>query len=158
MAANHPAGGTPGDFTVVLDTATRQEDGAVVAAKHTVDLMAANPPAGFYELSLTATPVKADTRFVGNPGVTLTVKVLTTITLDNAEIKVLDAEQSTTGKTVQLEYPNKIAEKISVDYKERILINFNVLDSLTKKAMLIHQAFIKLTHLETAAEIIYVAV
>merc|ERR1712055_1210751 len=65
--------------------------------------------------------------------------------------------QSTTGKTVQLEYPNKIAEKISVDYKERILINFNVLDSLTKKAMLIHQAFIKLTHLETGAEIIYVA-
>jgi len=162
------AGGTPGDFSVVLDTATRQEDGAVVAAKqslthmvttskHTVDLMATNPPAGFYEMSLTATPVKADTRFVGNTGVTLTVKVLTTITVDNAEMKVLDAEQSTTGKTVQLKYPNKQADKISVDYKERILINFNVLDSLTKKAMLVHQAFIKLTHIETSAEIIYVA-
>merc|ERR1712002_556670 len=83
-------------------------------------------------------------------------KVLTTITVDNAEMKVLDAEQSTTGKTVQLEYPNKQADKISVDYKERILINFNVVDSLTKKAMLVHQAFIKLTHIETSAEIIYV--
>jgi len=162
------AGGSPGDFSVVLDTATRQEDGAVVAAKqslthmvtttkHTMDLMAANPPAGFYELSLTATPVKADARFVGNTGVTLTVKVLTTITVDNAELKVVDAEQSTTGKTVQLTYPNKENEKISIDYKERILINFNVLDSVSKKAMLIHQAFIKLTHLETSTEIIYVA-
>lgn len=162
------AGGSPGDFSVVLDTATRQEDGAVVAAKqslthmvtttkHTMDLMAANPPAGFYELSLTATPVKADARFVGNTGVTLTVKVLTTITVDNAELKMVDAEQSTTGKTVQLTYPNKENEKISIDYKERILINFNVLDSVSKKAMLIHQAFIKLTHLETSTEIIYVA-
>jgi len=162
------AGGSPGDFSVVLDTATRQEDGAVVAAKqslthmvtttkHTMDLMAANPPAGFYELSLTATPVKADARFVGNTGVTLTVKVLTTISVDNAELKVVDAEQSTTGKTVKLTYPNTENEKISIDYKERILINFNVLDSVSKKAMLIHQAFIKLTHLETSTEIIYVA-
>jgi len=162
------AGGSPGEFSLVLDTATRQEDGAVVAAKqplvhmvtttkHTVDLMAANPPAGFYELVLTATPVKADTRFVGNTGVTLTVKVLTTISVDNAELKVLDAEQTTTGKTIKLTYPSLETEKISVDYKERILLNFNVLDSVTKKAMLIHQAFIKLTHIETAAEIIYVA-
>merc|ERR1711892_547803 len=162
------AGGSPGDFALVLDTATRQEDGAVVAArqslthmvtttKHTVDLMAANPPAGFYELALTATPVKADARFVGNTGVTLTVKVLTTITVDNAELKVVDAEQTTTGKTIKLEYPGLETEKISVDYKERILVNFNVLDSLTNKAMLIHQAFIKLTHKESSAEIIYVA-
>lgn len=162
------AGGSPGDFSLVLDTATRQEDGAVVAAKqslthmvtttkHTVDLMAANPPAGFYELALTATPVKADARFVGNTGVTLTVKVLTTITVDNAEVKVVDAEQTTTGKTIKLEYPGLETEKISVDYKERILVNFNVLDSLTNKAMLIHQAFIKLTHKESSAEIIYVA-
>merc|ERR1712227_258475 len=59
------AGNSPGDFSVDLETATRVEDGAVVAAKqplthmkttakHTTDLMASNPPAGFYELVLTA--------------------------------------------------------------------------------------------------------
>merc|ERR1712142_995312 len=126
------AGGSPGDFSVVLDTATRQEDGAVVAAKqslthmvttnkHTMDLMAANPPAGFYELSLTTTPVKADTRFVGNTGVTLTVKVLTTITVDNAELKVLDAEQSTTGKTVKLEYPKRRPIRLALTTKREYL-------------------------------------
>jgi len=162
------AGGSPGDFSVVLDTATRQEDGAVVAAKqplthmvtttkHTVDLMTANPPAGVYELVLTASPVKADARFVGNTGVTLTVKVLTSIGVENAEFKVLDAEQTTTGKTMELSYPNSLKDKISVDYKERIQINFNVLDMTTKKAMLIHQAFVKLAHVESGSEIIYVA-
>jgi len=162
------AGGSPGDFSLVLDTATRQEDGAVVAAKqslvhmvtttkYTMDLMASNPPAGFYELVLTATPTKPDTRFVGNTGVTLTVKVLTTISVDNVELKVLDAEQTTTGKTVKLDFPSLGSEKINVDYKERILLNFNVLDAATKKAMLVHQAFVKLTHTASGAEIIYVA-
>eukprot|EP00092_Neocalanus_flemingeri_P015901 GFUD01017218.1.p1 GENE.GFUD01017218.1~~GFUD01017218.1.p1 ORF type:complete len:629 (-),score=198.59 GFUD01017218.1:211-2097(-) len=162
------AGGSPGDFTLVLDTATRLEDGAVVAAKHplthmvtttkyTMDLMTASPPAGFYELVLTASPVKADTRFVGNTGVTLTVKVLTTISVDNVELKVLDSDQTTTGKTIKLKFPSLETEKVSVDYKERIMLNFNVLDAVTKKAMLIHQVFVKLTHTESGAEIIYVA-
>ena len=68
------AGGSPGAMTVVLDTATRLEDGAVVAAKqplvhmvttdkYTVDLMAAKPPPGFYELVLTAKPAKPDPRW-----------------------------------------------------------------------------------------------
>jgi len=162
------AGGSPGDFSLVLDTATRQEDGAVVAAKqslthmvtttkYTMDLMAANPPAGFYELVLTANPVKADTRFVGNTGVTLTVKVLTTISVDNVELKVLDSEQTTTGKTIKLKFPSLESSKVSVDYKERIVLSFNILDAATKKAMLVHQAFVKMTHTASGAEIIYVA-
>jgi len=161
-------GGSPGDFSLVLDTATRQEDGAVVAAKqalthmvttskYTMDLMAANPPAGFYELVLTATPVKADTRFVGNIAVTITVKVLTTITLDDVELKVLDSEQNTNGKKINLQFPDTNSDKVNVDYKERIILNFNVLDIATQKAMLVHQAFVKLTHIESGAEIIYVA-
>merc|ERR1711892_92287 len=117
------AGGSPGDFSLVLDTATRQEDGAVVAAKQSLTHMVTTPKH----------------------------------TVDNAELKVVDAEQTTTGKTIKLEYPGLETEKISVDYKERILVNFNVLDSHTNKAMLIHQAFIKLTHKESSAEIIYVA-
>jgi len=162
------AGGSPGDFSVVLETATRQEDGAVVAAKqplthmvtttkHTMDLMASSPPSGFYELVLTASPVKADTRFVGNTGVTITVKVLTTVSVDNAELKIVDAEQTTTGKTLALKYPNTLAEKTVVDFKERIKINFNVVDVGSKKPMLVHQTFVKFTHVESGAEIIYVA-
>ena len=161
------AGNSPGEFVVVLETATRQEDGAVVAAKqelthltttpkYTTDLMAANPPAGFYELVLTAKPVKPDPRFVGNSA-TLTVKVLTTMAVENAELKIVDTEQGTAGRTTKLEFPKLSSAKLSLDYKEKISVSFTVLDAATGKAMSVHQAFVKLTHQASGSEIIYVA-
>ena len=109
-------GGSPGAMTVKLDTATRVEDGAVVAAKqalihmkttdkYTVDLMAANPPPGFYELVLSATPAKADPRFVGNTGVVVLVKVLASVEVVDAELRVTDAENGGKGKVHELTFP-----------------------------------------------------
>ena len=109
-------GGSPGAMTVKLDTATRIEDGAVVAAKqalvhmkttdkYTVDLMAANPPPGFYELVLSATPAKADPRFVGNTGVVVLVKVLASVEVVDAELRVTDAENGGKGKVHELTFP-----------------------------------------------------
>lgn len=161
------AGGSPpSDMEVVIATATRMEDGAVVAAKqplihmittdkYTVDLMTANPPAGFYEVVLSATPAKPDKRFVGNTDVVLNVKVLTTIELGNAELKISDPDQSTEGRTNKLTYP-ETAPSVTVDHKEVVQVTFGVLDS-QKKPMLVHQAFVKLTHVDSGSEIIYVA-
>jgi oligosaccharyltransferase complex subunit delta (ribophorin II) len=105
-----------GQMVVTLDTATRLEDGAVVAAKqalvhmkttdkHTVDLMAANPPPGFYELVLSAAPAKPDPRFVGNTAVVVTVKVLATIAVTDVELRVTDAENGGKGKVHELIFP-----------------------------------------------------
>jgi len=161
------AGGSPpAAMEVVLDTATRQQDGAVVAAKqslvhmvttdkYTVDLMTANPPAGFYELVLSAVPAKPDPRFVGNTKVVLNVKVLTTISVTNAELKITDADQSTDGRTAKLTFPDT-APSVSVDHKEVAQLTFSVLDS-NQEPMLVHQAFVKLTHVQSGSEIIYVA-
>jgi len=161
------AGGSPpAAMEVVLDTATRQQDGAVVAAKqslvhmvttdkYTVDLMTANPPAGFYELVLSAVPAKPDPRFVGNTKVVLNVKVLTSISVTNAELKITDADQSTDGRTAKLTFPDT-APSVSVDHKEVVQLTFSVLDS-NQEPMLVHQAFVKLTHVLSGSEIIYVA-
>jgi len=162
------AGNSPGDFKLMLETATRVEDGAVVAAKqsmthmktttkYTTDLMTSNPPAGFYELVLTASPVKADPRIVGNTGVTLTVKVLTSVSVANAEVKITDTEQGTAGKATEVQYPGKLGQKLKLDYKEKLSMKFAVLDDSAKKPKLVHQAFVKLTHIQSGAEIIYVA-
>jgi len=162
------AGGSPpAAMEVVLDSATRVQDGAVVAAKqslvhmvttdkYTVDLMtAASPPAGFYELVLSATPAKPDPRFVGNSKVVLNVKVLTTISVTNVELKITDADQSTDGRTSKLTFPD-IAPSVSVDHKEVVQLTFSVLDS-NQEPMLVHQAFVKMTHVQSGSEIIYVA-
>ena len=160
------AGNSPGDFSLVLETATRVEDGAVVAAKqalthmktttkYTTDLMTSKPPSGFYELVLTATPAKADPRYVGNTGVTLSVKVLTSVKVQNAELSVGDADQGA-GKKTSLQFPGKHGQKLSLDYNQKLSLNFEVLDA-AGKATLVHQAFVRLTHAQSGAEIIYVA-
>jgi len=161
------AGGNPGSMNVVLDTATRLEDGAVVAAKqplihmvttnkYTVDLMAANPPPGFYELVLSATPVKPDSRFVGNLGVIVLVKVLATIQVTDVELRVTDTENGGRGKVHELVFPNKADAVIPVDHKEHISLSFTVTDS-SQQPLSVHQAFVCFTHLVSGSEIHYVA-
>ena len=48
--------------------------------------MAVKPGKGFYELTLTSTPTKANSKLAGNEGAVLLVKVLGTISLENVEI------------------------------------------------------------------------
>jgi len=161
-------GGSPGAMTVKLDTATRVEDGAVVAAKqalihmkttdkYTVDLMAANPPPGFYELVVSATPAKADPRFVGNTGVVVLVKVLASVEVVDAELRVTDAENGGKGKVHELTFPKPAGKAITVDHKEHLSLSFTVQDSATQKAISVHQAFVSLTHVASGAEIHFVA-
>jgi len=162
------AGGSPGDMQVKLETATRLEDGAVVAAKqalvhmkgtskHTVDLMAAKPPPGFYELVLAATPAKADARLVGNVGVTVTVKVLATIELAEVELRVTDSENGGKGKLHELTFNKPAGAAIAVNYKEHLSLSFTVQDAASQEEVRVHQAFVCLTHLATGAEIQYLA-
>jgi len=162
------AGNSPGDFSLVLETATRVEDGAVVAAKqplthkkttpkYTTDLMASKPPSGFYDLSLTATPAKPDSRFVGLSDVTLSVKVLTSVKVANAEVKITDADQGASGKKTEIQFPGKLGKQLSLDYNEKLVFSFDVVDEAVNKPKLVHQAFVRLTHVKSGAEIIYVA-
>jgi len=162
------AGGSLGPMVVMLDTATRMEDGAVVAAKqslihmvttdkYTVDLMAASPPAGFYELVLSANPAKPDPRFVGNLGVVVTVKVLATIEVSDVELRITDSENGGKGKIHELTFPTPAGRPIPVDHKEHLSLSFNILDSSSRKALSLHQTFVCLTHLSSGAEIHYVA-
>ena len=108
-------GGDLGSMAVQVDSAMRQSDGAVVMSKskmankgagiYEVNLMSAKPGKGFYELTLTATPTKANSKLAGNEGAVLTVKVLGTISLENVELGIVDADQSTAPKMTNVAYP-----------------------------------------------------
>ena len=50
--------------------------------------MSLKPVSGFYELTVSAVPAKGSAKFVGNTGVKISVKVLTKISVQSAEIKV----------------------------------------------------------------------
>lgn len=55
----------------------------------------------FYRVVLDATPSQADTRLIGLADGEVTVKVTTQVTLDTAEINVVDKDQSITAKTIK---------------------------------------------------------
>lgn len=52
-------------------------------------------PFGFYDLTVSAVPQKADPKILGNTDVNIRVSVLTQIKIDNAEFTVTDAETGT---------------------------------------------------------------
>jgi len=182
VSAGHPvitvlvsdlAGGSLGPMEVTLDSATRQADGAVILAneklqqntlvegdqsmRYTLDLMKSGPPAGFYELLVTAVPAKADSRLVGNSKVVVPVKILTTIAIEDAELRITDTDQSTDGKARKLNFPAKLKEALAADNSQQIKIKFSVKDESAGAKMLVHQAFVRVANKETGAEIIYVA-
>jgi len=158
-------GASPGDMKVTLDSATRTQDDAVIATKkvlsktgsnYQVDLMGLKPAPGFYDLVLSAAPAKPNAKFVGNTEVKLSVKVLFEQSVQNVELKVLDSDQSTAGRSQSVTYPAKVSSKVKVHHKEKIQLTFNVEDSAGAK-LLVHQAFVKIAHSKSAAEIVYVA-
>jgi oligosaccharyltransferase complex subunit delta (ribophorin II) len=167
------AGGSLGPMDVTLDSATRQVDGAVILAneklqqntlvegdqsmRYTLDLMKSGPPAGFYELLVSAVPAKADSRLVGNSKVVVPVKILTTIAIEEAELRISDTDQSTDGKARKLNFPAKLKEALAADNTQQIKIKFSVKDESAGAKMLVHQAFVRVANKETGAEIIYVA-
>ena len=57
--------------------------------------MSSGPSRGFYILSVSASPVKPDPSLIGNTNAAVTVKVLTTIKVENVEVGVSDVDQST---------------------------------------------------------------
>lgn len=52
-------------------------------------------PFGFYDLTVSAVPQKADPKILGNTDVNIRVSILTQIKIENAELTVTDAETGT---------------------------------------------------------------
>lgn len=103
---------------------------------------------------MSAAPAKADPKLVGNKGVKLTIKVLTEQKISKPELKIIDSD--TGSKSNKLTYP-QTSHGLSVRQKDKLQLSFSVLSTATNQPMTVHQAFVKVTHLESAAEIIYVA-
>lgn len=154
-----------GKMDVVVESAMRQSDGAVVMAKSKMtslsdtmyesDMMKAKPGKGFYELTINAIPAKADARLVGNEGAVLLVKALGTIAIEGVEVGVADADQSTAPKTTKATYPQKLAKTLEADHHHKVVVKFALKDKASGEKVKVHQAFVRLASGDS--EIVYVA-
>lgn len=154
---------------VVVSSAIRQSDGATVMAKtkmaavagdpalYEVDMMAAKPGRGFYDLTLTATPQEKDERLTGNTNAVLLVKALTTVSIENVELGIVDADGSSAPKLAKLTHPDKLKSALVADRHHKLILKFALKDKSTGDAMKVHQSFVRLSNAASGAEIIYVA-
>ncbi|XP_012256271.2 dolichyl-diphosphooligosaccharide--protein glycosyltransferase subunit 2 [Athalia rosae] len=150
--------------SVVANSATRVGDDVVVISKkafqpsagdgtlYTMNLMEIKPDRGVYKISVSA----------GSVSNTVTVKVLTEVVVDYLEIGTADADQTTQPKLSRVEYPKKLSSKIEADSQQKLVIRFLLKDSVSKKSMRVHQAFVRLHSTSKSAdsrgqEIIFVA-
>jgi len=162
-------GGNLGKMTVSLDSAKNTLDNSVLFKKEScsavsgdsslyeINFMKAKPVRGFYTVTLSATPSKADSKFIGLTGAEIQVKVTTQVTIENVEVGVADRDQTTAAKTTKLQHPNKAANTLEADHHQKLLIKFMLKDKSSGSLMKAHQTFVRLTNYKTKQEIIFTA-
>lgn len=120
-----------------------------------LDLMSAKPGKGVYRIILTASA--SDTRLVGNTGSVVEVKVLSQIDIEDAEIGTADSDQSTAAKLRSVSFPKKFDEPITADWHQKLILKFVLRDAESTDLVTVHQAFVRLTHVDSHQEIFFVA-
>jgi len=150
--------------TVTIDSVISSTDSSSLATSlnlkkssdglYETDLMALKPEPGFYELTVSAVSTKSDATMVGNKGAKLSVKVLVEQAIKNAELKKVDNDAGT--KSIKLTHPEKNTG-LTARQMDKIQLTFNVVSAASGAPITVHQAFVKMTHLESGSEIIYVA-
>ncbi|XP_076326377.1 oligosaccharide transferase delta subunit [Tachypleus tridentatus] len=162
-------GDSLGPLTVTADTATRLGDSAVIMSKkafvpvqgdntaYSLNFMESKPLRGFYKVSVSAVPVKPDSRLVGNTGASINVKVMTKVGIEKVEVGTVDRDQATSPKATKLEQGKKLVAPLEADYHQKLVMKFTLQDMNAGTTMTSHQAFVQLLNKQTKQEIVFVA-
>ncbi|GFQ75674.1 dolichyl-diphosphooligosaccharide--protein glycosyltransferase subunit 2 [Trichonephila clavata] len=155
-----------GPLTVTADSAKRLEDGAVVLSKksfqpvkgsnilYTFNFMDIKPLRGFYTVSINAVPSKADPKLIGNTGARISVKVMTEVAVENAEIGTAFVDQVSSAKSTSITFP-KESVKFDVDIHQKLFLKFSLKDKNAKSPIIAHQAFVMFANQKTKQEVVF---
>ncbi|XP_064653150.1 dolichyl-diphosphooligosaccharide--protein glycosyltransferase subunit 2-like [Lineus longissimus] len=162
-------GSSLGKLTVTADSARHSGTDAVVLNKkqftasssdntlYELNFMDTKASRGFYKMTISATPAKADSRLIGTAGAEVLVKVTTQVMIENVEIGVADKDQSSAAKTTKLQHPNKAANILEADHHQKVIAKFQLKDKTSGALMTAHQTFVRLTNQKTKQEVIFTA-
>uniref|UniRef100_A0A1B6DAG0 Dolichyl-diphosphooligosaccharide--protein glycosyltransferase subunit 2 n=1 Tax=Clastoptera arizonana TaxID=38151 RepID=A0A1B6DAG0_9HEMI len=159
---------TTDPLSLSIESATRVSDDVVVLSKkkfeptsdktvYSVNIMEAKTEPGLYKLSVNAMPIKPDPKLVGNVGVILSLKVICAVSVDNFEIGLGDADQTTQPKFDKVAHPQKLPRDLQADSLQKLVTKFSLKDKQSGKALVVHQAFLRFFNTITKQEIIFVS-
>ncbi|XP_054153905.1 dolichyl-diphosphooligosaccharide--protein glycosyltransferase subunit 2-like [Oppia nitens] len=162
-------GASLGPLSVTIDKAVRVDDKNVILSKKpfqgvqgdsklfAINFLESKPMRGQYDVSVSATPTKADPRLIGNTGVQIKVIVLTQVSIASAEITVADRDTGGSGAVTKLEYPNTVRNPLEADTQQRIVVKFQLRDKIVGDLMTAHQTFVQFVNIKTKQEIVFIA-
>ncbi|KAG8192958.1 hypothetical protein JTE90_028081 [Oedothorax gibbosus] len=123
---------------------------------YTLNFLTTKPLRGFYTVSINAVPSKADPKLIGNTGAQISVKVMTEVVVDGAEIGTAFLDQVSSAKSTSVAYP-KDTVRLEADTHQKIFMKFTLKDKNAKSSMLAHQAFVMFVNQKTGGEVVFVA-
>jgi len=130
---------------------TNQE--AVASAEdntsYSFNFLAKKPEPGYYTIEFSITP-KVQSRFSAIKD-NRNIKVVSTIDVVDAQIRVSSSKdpEDNFGATHSASYPNPVSQTISVSSNQYVTVSFKVKNQASLKPVKVHQAFVRLTHVES---------
>lgn len=80
-----------------------------------------------------------------------------TITIDGAEISVVDKDQSTANEPTVLSFPNTLATSLEADQHQKVLFKFTIRNTANKEAIKAHQTFVQFSNKQTQKKVVLIA-
>lgn len=177
ISATDLMGASLGPVTVTADALAKKGDSAAIMSKvaltpisddgtlFELDFSSAGNDAkrGFYKVTLSVEKIAGGEAggvpLVGNTGAEVDVTVITEVGVENVEIGIADRDQSVAPKTTRVQYPNKVPTMLEVDSQQKVIMKFSLKDVTDPAAspLLVHQAFVRLTHRVTGKDVFFVA-
>lgn len=121
------------------------------------DLIEIKPKRGPHSLTISVSTSKPDSKLIGNTGAEIKVIILTKVTVENAEIGIVDRDQTTSLKMTALQYPGYNKNILEVDQQQKIVMKFALKDLISGEYLTPHQVFLQILNDESKRENIYVA-
>lgn len=141
----------PTEFSITLETITDQEGRETSPKKQlkaergsfSYDLFKEVTDPGIYALTFSS-KAAGKSLIVQLSDAQVQVTVSFEVTVGSAQLMLVDREHGTAAKTVSLEYPNSSKETLEADQHSKLVMKFTLLNRDTRKAVRVHQAFVRL--------------
>eukprot|EP01088_Endostelium_zonatum_P002708 TRINITY_DN1342_c0_g1_i1.p1 TRINITY_DN1342_c0_g1~~TRINITY_DN1342_c0_g1_i1.p1 ORF type:complete len:697 (-),score=172.62 TRINITY_DN1342_c0_g1_i1:118-2208(-) len=116
---------------------------------YSFNFLAKKPEPGYYTIEFSITP-KGQSRFSAIKD-NRNIKVVSSVDVVDAQIRVSNTRDSEDnyGAVHTASYPNSVAQPISASSAQYLSVSFRVKNQVSSKPVKVHQAFVRLTHVES---------
>ncbi|CAH1404356.1 unnamed protein product [Nezara viridula] len=157
---------TGSPFPVTLDSLSRISDNTVVASKIKFEPLTektsyqikfpSGTSSGVYKAVISVTPT--DQAIIGGANNAIEIRITGQLAVtDPLLIAAVDSDHFLQPKYNKVVFPEKLPQVLEIDSHQRLALRFNLKEKSSGKPIIVHQAFVRLSHSVTGQELIFVS-